>query len=195
MHDIKTTKGLIIGSRPVGEADKIVSLLTEDFGLISASAKAVRLERSKLRYGLQDYCLGTFSLVRGREFWRLVGVERGGRLRPIENSRIATLVGRLCSLLKRLLQGEEANKPLFVSFKSIFDFLENNPDISDQRLTSLESLAVLRILERLGYVGELDYLDGAERTDELTVQVLDGVSSKRKKINGAINAALKESHL
>ena len=71
MHAIHTTPGFIIGSRPYGEAGKMLSIFTRDFGLVTATAQGIRLERSKLRYHAQDLSFGSFSLVRGREFWRL----------------------------------------------------------------------------------------------------------------------------
>src|SRR5690349_11857408 len=71
MYAIHTTPGFIIGSRPYGEAGKMLSIFTRDLGLVLAAAQGIRLEKSKLRYSAQDYSFGTFSLVRGKEFWRL----------------------------------------------------------------------------------------------------------------------------
>jgi len=77
MHQIHTTAGFIIFSRPYGEADKLISIFTRDFGLVTATARGIRLEKSKLRYHAQDYSLGVFSLVRGKEFWRLTSAAGG----------------------------------------------------------------------------------------------------------------------
>lgn len=75
MHTIHTTPALVVGSKPNGEASKLIFLFTREFGLITAVAQGIRFEKSKLRYCAQDYNLGIFSLVKGKEFWRLVGAE------------------------------------------------------------------------------------------------------------------------
>ena len=74
-----TTKGYICGSFTRNTSDKYYFIFTRDAGMVVASARSVRDEKSKLRYGLQDFSLSDVSLVRGRHDWRIVGVE------PIEN--------------------------------------------------------------------------------------------------------------
>jgi len=75
MYSVYTTAGFVLGSAERGEANKIYSIYTKDFGLVRASAQAVRLEKSKLRYNLDDFTHGHFSLVRGKELWKLTGSE------------------------------------------------------------------------------------------------------------------------
>jgi recombinational DNA repair protein (RecF pathway) len=109
-YAVYTTRGFIVGSAPSGEASKSYSIYTEDFGLIHARAQGVRLLVSKLRYNLDDYAFGSFSLVRGKEFWRLTGADT--RTLPREH----ILVGaRVLGLVKRLVQGEEKNEKLFAA--------------------------------------------------------------------------------
>jgi chromosome segregation protein len=78
MHPIHTTPGFIIDSRPYGEAGKLLSIFTRDFGLVTTSASGIRFEKSKLRYHSQDYSFGSFSLVRGKELWRLTSAAPAG---------------------------------------------------------------------------------------------------------------------
>jgi recombinational DNA repair protein (RecF pathway) len=75
MYTIHTTPGFIIGSRPSGEAGKLLSIFTQDLGLIRATAQGIRFEKSKLRPFIQDYSVGIFSFVRGKEFWRLTSAQ------------------------------------------------------------------------------------------------------------------------
>ena len=60
MHPIHTTLGFVINSRPYGEAGKLLSIFTRDFGLVLANAQGIRLEKSKLRPFIQDYSFGYF---------------------------------------------------------------------------------------------------------------------------------------
>jgi len=203
MYAIYTTPGFIIDSRPYGEAGKLVSTFTRDFGLVTATATGIRYEKSKLRYFTQDYSLGTFSLVRGREFWRLTsaaasdgGNEAGGMSSSLPSDAQA-LIARIALLLRRLLQGEEPNVALFVCVQTAVDFVRNiEPGILDTgRLQTLESLTVIRIMQRLGYIGDNAGLDGHVASTSWDVVILDELHDKRFLMNRHINAALKESHL
>lgn len=207
MYAIHTTPGFIIDSRPRGEAGKLLSIFTRDFGLIYASAQGIRLEKSKLRYYTQDYAMGTYSLVRGKEFWRLTSA--AGEANMLSDDICKSdkevvifayaagqqLVARLALLLRRLLQGEEPNQGLFDIVQSAIDFLCTNPDLDDVQLKSLESVTVLRCLHALGYVGKDSILKDCLESTDLSVTLLVELAPRRALMNQHINKALKESHL
>lgn len=104
MHNIYTTSGFVIGSSLYGEADKMLFVFTRDFGLVNVIAKGIRLGRSKLRFCTQDYSLGIYSLVRGRDMWRLTDarelfISPAGKLSPPkERSSIVS-----CNLQRTLI--------------------------------------------------------------------------------------------
>lgn len=193
MHSIHTTPGFIIDSRPYGEAGKIMSLFTRDFGLVPAIAQGIRLEKSKLRYFSQDYSLGIFSLVRGKEFWCLTSAQGGtdGGSAPVRSE----VAARISLLLKRLLQGEDPHPELFGCVESSMCFLAGNQSLTADELRTLESLVVFRILKSLGYIGEDDGLPALVDSKGLTREMLHDASAKRTALNQHINKALKESHL
>lgn len=212
MYAVHTTPGFIIDSRPRGEGGKLLSIFTRDFGLVLASAQGIRLEKSKLRYYTQDYAMGTYSLVRGKEFWRLTSAagyatSRGGKYPPesllesagksvtFANSSKGTLLARLALLLRRLLQGEEAHPELFAHIEACKAFLDEQINIDASRLDPLESLTVLRLLHSMGYIGSSPTLDLFLGEAAITPELLTGASRDRLEINKHINKALKESHL
>lgn len=198
MHAIHTTSGLIIDSRPSGEAGKVFSIFTRDFGLVTAAAQGIRLEKSKLRPFTQDYSFGTFSLVRGREIWRLTsaqGIDANSQVMRMTRIQSGDLLVRLASLLKRLLQGEEAHPRLFAIVESCALFIEENQDLNEEQLHTLESLTVVRMLHELGYIGDITDLNGHVQSAELSIESLDALKGKRTLMNRHINAALRESHL
>ena len=207
MYAIHTTPGFILDSRPYGEADKLLSIFTRDFGLVTATAQGIRFEKSKLRYFCQDYSFGTFSLVRGKEFWRLtsaasdiadstesanlsnVSSHLSKHSTPSRNS----LFARMALLLRRLLHGEEANPDLFEALFAAQRFLMS-ADLTEEQGKALESITVLRTMHHLGYVGA----DAALRPfidEPLSSELLQAAGAQRVAINAHINKALKESHL
>ncbi|HLY24464.1 MAG TPA: DNA repair protein RecO [bacterium] len=57
---------VILRHQPVGEADRILTLLTREHGKIRASARGVRKTTSRLAGRVQPYTQGRFLLARGR---------------------------------------------------------------------------------------------------------------------------------
>jgi DNA repair protein RecO len=207
MHAIHTTSGFIIGSRPSGEAGKLISVFTRDLGLVFASAQGIRFEKSKLRSFTQDYSFGRFSFVRGKEYWRLTSAQ-GENPYPRNNPNLRihanatngaqVLMVRIASLLERLLHGEEAHPELFDCVQSAANFLTDNQSLNAEEFQTLESLIVIRILNKLGYIGHIGdvaELNSHIQSAELSAELLDKLKGKRTIMNSHINKALKESHL
>ncbi len=203
MHAIYTTPGFVADSRPTGEAGKILSIFTRDFGMVSAIAQGIRFEKSKLRYHVQNYSLGIFSLVRGKEFWRLTSAQEGEAEVPVSARE---LVAKIAALLRRLLPGEDPHPELYELVAASLDFVRSShggagfaaqtgTELSSEQAKTLESLIVLRILHSLGYIGNDASLNGFMDTFEITNEVLAAAVPHRQDMNKAINSALRESHL
>jgi DNA repair protein RecO len=192
MHAIHTTPGFIIGSRPSGEAGKMISIFTRDLGLVFASAQGIRFEKSKLRPFTQDYSFGRFSFVKGKEYWRLTSAQEE---RKMSTRKPYELTARIASLLERLLHGEEAHPELFDCIESANLFLIDSPSLNAEELETLESLIVIRMLHHLGYIGDTADLNGHVHSAELSEEILQSLKEKRATMNRHINKALRESHL
>jgi DNA repair protein RecO len=210
MYSIVTTYGFVIDSRPHGEAGRILSIFTRDLGLVFVTAQGIRLEKSKLRYYTQEYSFGRYSLVRGKEFWRLTSAQDvDSRIKmyvsPVSLAETTwaikyvnhrqELIARIALLLKRLLHGEEAHAELFECVYSCAGFLYEQPHFTAERLETFESVVVLRILRLLGYIGDDPLLGEKMQSSNITVKLLDDLAMKRVLINQHINKALRESHL
>ena len=197
MYTIHTTPGFVINSRGTGEAGKLLSIFTRDLGLIRASASGIRFEKSKLRPFIQDYSLGVFSFVRGKEFWRLTNAQEISDVNALsEKGAGKEFVVRVALLLGRLLQGEESHPELFETLNKLFLFLNlDGVNLNEEQFRSLESLVVIRILHRLGYVATILDLKSQIESDEISKEVLLFVDKQRVLINQHINKALRESHL
>ena len=192
MYAIHTTQGFIIDSRPWGDAGKTISIFTRELGLVSATAQGIRLEKSKLRYHAQDYSLGIFALVKGKEFWRLTSAQPD-ELFSSEGRAYAYLSSRLAALLKRAIPGQEPHADLYDIVKSCLRFARTNEDLDRERLQTLESIAVFLALRALGYVASS--IDLSSITIPVSAADLDAASTLRISMNRHINPALRESHL
>ncbi len=60
------TEGLILRRTDYGEADRIITLLTQDFGKINVIAKGVRKQKSKLAGGIELFSISEIHFIKGR---------------------------------------------------------------------------------------------------------------------------------
>src|SRR3989344_1663096 len=111
MYQKYYTEALILRSRDSGEADRIYTLYTKDFGLVVARASAVRSEHSRMRYALQSYSRAAVALVRGKRGWRLAGASALLQTQKVPQG-LPTFV-RIAELLLRLVTEQERNEYLF----------------------------------------------------------------------------------
>ncbi|OHA92365.1 MAG: DNA repair protein RecO [Candidatus Zambryskibacteria bacterium RIFCSPLOWO2_02_FULL_51_21] len=131
-YHIYTTKGIILSAQAKGEADRLYSILTRDFGLIRAHAIGVRKSASKLRGALEPVSLSSVSLVRGKEYWRLTSAEVIKRFKK----------SKPLFLLEQLVAGEATHPELF--------------DAVEKYLELDETTLVAQILFHLGYLKKSD---------------------------------------
>jgi DNA repair protein RecO (recombination protein O) len=69
------TRGIILKRTNLGEADRIVTIFTEDYGKIKVVAKGVRKTLSKMAGHLEPFCLTRLSIVEGRNLDTICGAE------------------------------------------------------------------------------------------------------------------------
>ena len=159
-YEIYITDALVCGSRNSNTSDRSHLLFTREAGMLWASAKSVREERSKHRFALQDFSLVRASLVRGKGGWRITGTE------PVvnfyyraEKRDSRALLRDTTRLLQRFLQGET---PVPTLFDDVVGTLraEITQEFSQESLryprseqtSHVHTILTLRMLHTLGYV-------------------------------------------
>lgn len=60
------TKGIILSRTDFGEADRIITLLTPDYGKVRLMAKGVRRIKSKLAGGIELFSVSNITFIQGR---------------------------------------------------------------------------------------------------------------------------------
>ncbi|KND46832.1 MAG: DNA repair protein RecO [Parcubacteria bacterium C7867-004] len=141
------TRALVLKRTSLKESASLITLLTDDLGLIRARAEGLRKPGAKLASALQTLSETEVTLVRGKEGWRLSGalltedhfrnLDQQGRLRA----------GRVASLLLRLVHEEAGDSVLYDTY---LDFLRALPEATEDAQDALECLAALTILRSLG---------------------------------------------
>lgn len=190
-HQIYKTDGIILGSEPAGEASRRLWILTPDLGLVVASAQGLRKITSKLRYHLQDFSLARINLVRGRETWRMTGAQVQRNFARAAAPASYHIITNIARLLCRLCPGEESNPELFEDARRGLALIQALPP---RALPSAEALVVLRVLHRLGYVGERPELVSLLR-QPIRDTLLKEIAPRQRAAVSAINQALRASHL
>lgn len=190
MYQKYQTEALILGSRESGENDRIYSFFTKEFGLVRARASAVRAERSKMRYALQNYSRAEVALVRGKRGWRAAGASS---LQSAHGDvRGVSTFARIAELTMRLVHGEEANEYLFAALA------EAHGALMVERCDAfgmIEIVCVARILYALGYISTEALSTALFTHTAYTGESLLEAETMKDTLLNSINKAIAETHL
>ena len=192
-YHIYTTDGIIIKRTPFSEANILLYILTEEFGLIMASARSARLNVSKLRGALQEYSYISVSCVKGKNGWKITNVLEKGSFFFGYPKFTHKVLDQISLVLLKMIQGETPHREIFLGVKTGFEFLKN---VTEKNIPDFETLSVLRVLHLLGYIardGETEIF--LEKTTEWNEILLEKIGQNKKILIELINKALKESHL
>jgi DNA repair protein RecO len=193
MYEVRVCEGVVLRKYGVGEANTLVSILTPDLGLVRATARSARVEHSKLRYGLEPLTRARYSFVRGKNEWKLTGVEHVSRSCAPKNTAQAQQAGRVATLLMRLIPGEEVAPALFTSVVEGLEALARAPDL--RAAQSVESVLVLKILYHLGYLPHTPELTGFIDADFFSLELAEEAARSRRLLMRAINESLSATGL
>jgi DNA repair protein RecO len=194
MHKIFITEGIVLGKRGIAEANTLATILTDELGLVRSRAQSARLERSKLRFGLEPLTRGRFSLVRGRHEWRLTGTTDLVRDCIATNTSAGrSRAGKIAKLLVRLMPGEERVPGLY---GEVVEGLQALARASESELAdTIECVLVLRVLSRLGYLPDNDTLTPFIERDFFSLELAAEVAASRALLVRTINESLKATGL
>lgn len=144
------TDALVLRTRNLGEADKILTLLTRSEGKISATARGARRPRNRLLGGSQLFTLGRYSLFRRPSLHSLSQVEILESFRPLREDLLRMACASYAAeLVDRFLPEGDPQPQVFALLVSILHLLAWEPDPRD--LEGALRKYELRLLTLLGY--------------------------------------------
>ena len=143
-----TTSGIILRSEDRGEADRVFTVFTKDYGKLLLWAIAERKITSKLRGGLELFSLSSLEFIQGKN--RKVLVE-AVTVKPYLSIRkdVASLyvTHRIADLVDFLSKGEEADQQIWSLLEETLDSL----DTMNAPYTPLYYYFLFNAVEVLGY--------------------------------------------
>jgi len=153
MATIKTS-GIVIRRINIGEADKILTILTRDRGKIRAVAKGVRRPKAKLAGFSDMFHYNDYILAEGRNLdivTSAVTVERF-ITDGIELEKIGVMY-YLCELVDKLIEETDDVKGVFDLLRESLHFIKNHETPSSLTKSYFE----MKLLLILGYSPELNW--------------------------------------
>lgn len=148
-YRVYITDALVCGHKNRNTSDVAYQLFTREAGMIWATAKSVRMEKSKHRYALQDFSHSKVSMVRGKGGWRIISSEGYTNLYYDVDSRYTrAMIRNIIRILCRVIRGEAAQYALY---EDVIRGLSMRGHVHD---VYLETVLAVRILHALGYVSD-----------------------------------------
>lgn len=149
---VVTTNGVILKRRNIGERDAILTVLTDEFGMIEASARGVKRTKSKLSAAVQLFSYSEFALFHTKE--RYV-VDHASAIETFYNLRLdvikVALADYLCELICFLKPSSEhilTVKRLLLNSLYLLSESKKRPEF-------LKAVDELRLMSLSGFMPDL----------------------------------------
>lgn len=159
-----TVTGLIIKETNVGEGNKIITILTPEFGKIQAGASGARSYKSKLIAGCQLFCFTKFILSKKKDWYSVTSAE------PIEtfyNLRIGleklSLATYFCDLLCEISTDAHGAREVIQLALNAFYIITKS-----ENLSLIKAAFELRLMSISGFKPELSRCAACGKAESLT---------------------------
>jgi|GEM_PF-1590439 len=200
MYTIHTTDAYILSVAQRKESDSLLICISDEYGLMYVNVQGARKEVSKHRFVAQPYTFARITCVEGKVGWRLTGIAEIEKINT--NFQVLPLFVRAGQLINKMVHGEEKGSlysALYGAYTSISLIIgirkEKNKVFTEDELGAIERIIVVRILHRLGYIGQSSLIEPFLELDEIMQQTIEHVILHKKTITSIINTSLRASGL
>lgn len=167
------TKGLVIREQTIGESDRLVTLLTADWGLVRAFVRGAKQTRSRLASSTSLFAYSDFSLYRSRDAFVVDNASPIEVFFDLRRDIVRLGLAQYFAQLAYELAAEEqpAEEMLSVILNSLHLLCSSSKDIR-----IIKSAVELRLLSLGGYMPNILACAGcsAYETDLMYFDTLDG---------------------
>ncbi|MEK7080665.1 MAG: DNA repair protein RecO [Patescibacteria group bacterium] len=149
------TKGFVFKKNDRSEADRIFTIFTEDFGKIEIRARAIRKITSKLRGGIDKFCLSEVEFIQGKNHKTLTDAVTVERFNCIaQNIEKLIISNKIAEVLDNFIKGQEKDEKLWNLILGIFEKL-NSQQSAPIRHQLLYYYFFWNFFSELGYMPEI----------------------------------------
>lgn len=165
------TRAIVLSRGLARESGLVLTLLTQDLGLVRARAEGLRKPGAKLAGSLQTLCECEVTLLRGRDGWRL-----SGALLTENHFRVLTPSARACAArvagLLRLMPPDAHEAGFFALYS---DFVRDITTSTPEEQEALECTTVLSLLIKLGL--DSGSVPKEEASPEIIMRINRGIAA------------------
>lgn len=149
------TNGIVLRGTNFGEADRILTVLTDRFGKIKVMAKGIRKIRSHLAGSLEPFMLVDLQLHEGKTFYIATGAVIVDELKNIhEDIKKTARAFFIGELVDRFLEENQKSERIFDLFYRSLQFIECN-QCETRNVDVILRAFELKIIEAAGFKPEL----------------------------------------
>ena len=149
------TRGFVFKKTDLAEADRIFSVVTEDFGRLEIRGKAIRKINSKLRAGVDLFCFSEIEFIQGKNNKTLTDSAKidkfGNKGKDMEKVKIAC---QISDALDNFIKGQEKDESIWNLLIETFEKL-NNSSIKPKKLNMIYYYFLWNFYSLLGYRPEV----------------------------------------
>jgi len=156
------TRGFIFKKEERGDADRIFSVFTDDFGRLDIFAKAIRKATSKLRSGIDVFFMSEIEFVRGKKRKTLTDALIIKKFNNIyQDGERFKVANGISNILDNFIRGEEKDKEIFNLLDEAFLKLDSK-ELKAKEYALVYYYFLWNVLSSLGYRSEVKKCAGCE---------------------------------
>lgn len=184
-----TTVGIILNRTDYGEADRILTLLTPDYGKLSLLAKGVRRVKSKMAGGIELFSVSQLGFIKGR-----------GDIGTLTSTRLAKHYGNIVTDLDRTMTGYDFIKRLDKATEEgveqeFFDILQQAFGALDDASIPLSVVRLWFDMQLLEVGGRSPNLATDDRGEKLAAEQRYNFNTERMSFQAASGGRYTSDHI
>lgn len=150
------THGIIIKKTNSGEADKVLTIVTPNYGKIQCIARGSRKPKSKLNGHLDLFNLSDFNLVHGKGYDVITGCMTIQSFKRVKNALDQTArMYSAAELLNRLVLTSQKDEKIYFLLKEYLEFCDSHLPRDESRRDFTSWSFSIKLFDALGVFPEL----------------------------------------
>ncbi len=175
--------GIVIKKNDYNEADRLLNIFTERYGLVVLPVKGIRKSKRRDRNGAELISMSKFTMYKKSDMLVLSSLELQNPFLGIKGDSFKTRISiYMLSILNNVLVEHEKREKLYRLVLNCFEYIEKEE--SEQELTLLMAYFLFRLIKEEGIefrIGEGDYfsIDSSKISGETIEKV--HINSRQQK--------------